>query len=117
MVVPTSCPLHAITHSTLTLDFDLFRSVFDALHLHTVRPLHVFYLSADHYQAALALHSIHVRPRDLRQVFCEHCLASGDAQSVKARQVERSTMLLGEVIREGTGIDGDRRSYIASLDE
>ena len=111
MVAPTSCPLHAITHGTLTLNLYPFRSEFDSFHLHTVRPLHVVYLSADHRQAPLALHSVHIRPRDLRQVLSEHRLAPGDAQGVKARQVERSTMLLREVIREGTGVDGDCRSY------
>jgi hypothetical protein len=107
MVAPTACPLQTFTHSTLTLNLYPFRSEFDSFHLHTVRPLHVVYLSADHRQAALALHSVHVRPRDLREVLGEHRLTPGDAQGVKARQIERSPMLLGEVIREGTGVDGD----------
>ena len=72
MVAPSACPLENITLSTLTLDLDPFRPEFDAFHLHTVRPVDVLYLCADHCQVPPALQSVQVRPRDLRQVLCEH---------------------------------------------
>jgi hypothetical protein len=72
MAALNAFPLHTIMLSSLTLDLDPFRHEFHAFHLHTIRPLNVVNLDADHCQVPLALQSVQVRPRDLRQVLGEN---------------------------------------------